>query len=232
MSIVNPNPGPAEEKQVELCPFLGMAFDSQTSLSYPSSWNVCHHTRPAGTPNLFFQQSFCFSNTHPTCPIYTRTERAPIPSGIRFPVKKAPVQKRFILSIVISAVILLFGIVGIVRVIQGLQDPNGGLSANLASSTPTATIAILPTVTLTFTITPVTPTRTTIPTQPSLTSTPTGPTIRPSDTRWPSLTPTKTSTTRPTSTPTIPKATSTLLPTRTPRPSNTPRLAPTSTKTP
>jgi hypothetical protein len=105
MTIDRSFPEIAEGDRQELCPFLGLARDSQTSLSYPSSWNVCHHTRPVGTPNLQFQQSFCFCKNHSTCPVYTRAGRAQLPSGIRLSVGKTPVQKRVILSLLIGAVV-------------------------------------------------------------------------------------------------------------------------------
>jgi len=176
-----------------MCPFIGLPQDSQTALSYPSSWNVCHHTKPAGTPNLHFQQSFCFSKNHCTCPIYTRLERYPLPSGIRFPVKKLPIQKRLILYLSIGGVVLALAIIGIVRGIEDHRNPNGSLSASLISPTPTAMAAVVLTDTIPFTATPVPPTLTALPTQ-TLTSTPTGPTAHPTDTRWPSPTRTPTPT--------------------------------------
>ncbi len=188
-----------------MCPFIGLPQDSQTALSYPSSWNVCHHTTPAGTPNLHFQQSFCFSKNHCTCPVYTRLERYPLPSGIRFPVKKPPIQKRLILYLSIGGVVLALSIIGIVRGIEDGRNPNGSLSASLMSPTPTAVAAVVLTDTIPFTATPVPPTLTALPTQ-TLTSTPTGPTARPTDTRWPSPTRTPTRTPTPTAS-SLPRAT-------------------------
>ena len=182
-----------------MCPFIGLAQDSQTSLSYPSSWNVCHHTKPAGTPNLHFQQSFCFSKNHCTCPVYTRLERYPLPTGIRFLVKKPPIQKRLILFLSIGGLVLALAIIGIVRGIQDHRNPNGSLSASLISPTPTALAAVVLTDTIPFTATTtLPPTLTALPTQ-TLTATPTGPTTHPTDTRWPSptRTPTPTATSLP-----------------------------------
>jgi len=221
MTIDKSFPDIAEGDQQEFCPFLGLAQDSQTSLSYPSSWNVCHHTRPVGTPNLNFQKSFCFSRNHSTCPVYSRSERAPLPAGIRFPVGRIPAQKRLTLTLLIGAVVLILGVVGAVWEIQDRHNHNGSLSANLPSSTPTATQSVLPTGTLPFTDTPNPLTLTAVPTQ-TLTNSPTGPTTRPTDTRWPTLTPTLTPTASPTRTPTsLPSATATFLPTWTPRPTDT-----------
>ena len=116
-----------QENQDNLCPFIGLAQDSQTSLSYPSSWNVCHHTKPLGTPNLHFQQSFCFSAVHCTCPIYARLGREPLPSGIRFQVTRPPLPKRLTFSILIGGVVALLAIMGIVRVIHDSNKHGGGL---------------------------------------------------------------------------------------------------------
>ena len=195
-----------QENQDNLCPFIGLAQDSQTSLSYPSSWNVCHHTKPLGTPNLHFQQSFCFSAVHCTCPIYARLGREPLPSGIRFQVTRPPLPKRLTFSILIGGVVALLAIMGIVRVIHDSNKHGGGLP--VASYTVSATRAILPTNTFKPSNTPpsntlVPPTLTAAPTQ-TLTSTPSGPTVHPTDTHWPSQTPTHTPTRLPTSTPTLP----------------------------
>lgn len=176
-----------------MCPFLGLAQDSQTSLSYPSSWNVCHHAKPVGTPNLNFQRSFCFSKNHCTCPVFSRLERMPLPTGIRFQFRKPPIQKRLILFLSIGGVILVLGIIGIVWGTQDRRNHNGNLPAHLVSPSPTATTAILPTDTMSFTATPVPPTLTALPTL-TLTSTPTGPTTRPTDTLWPTPTRTRTPT--------------------------------------
>ncbi len=195
-----------------MCPFLGLSQDSQTALSYPSSWNVCHHTKPAGTPNLHFQQSFCFSKNHCTCPVYTRLERYPLPSGIRFPVSKPTIQKRLILFLSIGGVILVLGIIGIAWGIQDRRNHNGSPSAQLVSPSPTVTMTILPTDTIPFTATPVPPTLTASPTL-TLTSTPTRWTTPPTDTLWPTQTRTITPTSPPTRTATsLPSATATLPP--------------------
>jgi hypothetical protein len=187
MDLNQAKPAIASATHEDLCPFIGFPQDSQTALSYPSSWNICHHTKPAGTPNLHFQLSFCFKKNHCTCPVYTRLERYPLPTGIRFPVKKPPIQKRLMLALSMGGVVLALAIVGIVRGIQDHRNPNGSVSANLISPTPTAVAAIVLTDTIPFTSTPVPPTLTAVPTL-TFTITPAGPTIHPTDTRWPSPT--------------------------------------------
>jgi hypothetical protein len=193
MSLNKAEPAVARAHQEDMCPFIGLAQDSQTSLSYPSSWNVCHHSKPAGTPNLHFQQSFCFSKNHCTCPVYTRLERYPLPTGIRFPARKPPIQNRLFLFLSIGGVVLSLAVIGIIWGIKDHRDPNGSLSANLISPTPTAVAAVVLTDTIPFTATPVPPTLTALPTQ-TLTATPTGSTTHPTDTRWPSPTRTPTPT--------------------------------------
>ena len=229
MSITKPFPGVAAENQEGSCPFLGLPEDSQTSLAYPSSWNVCHHTKPTGTPNLDFQQSFCFSGNHINCPVYSRVGRAPLPTGIRFQAGKLPIQKRAFFPALVGGILLLLGIIGIMWGIQDSHKNGGNLLAKNDSYTPSLTELILPTNTIPFTDTPVPPTLTATPTI-SLTSTPTGPTVHPTDTLWPSLTRTRTLTPLPTRTATmLPTATATLLPTSTPSPAVSP-LTPTITR--
>jgi hypothetical protein len=209
MDLNQAKPAIARASQEDLCPFIGLPEDSQTALSYPSSWNVCHHTKPAGIPNLYFQQSFCFSKNHCTCPVYTRLERYPLPTGIRLQIKKPPIQKRLVLFLSIGGVVLAFAIAGLVRVLPEWRDPNGSLSANLMSPTPIAIPAVVLTDPLPLTSTPLAatalpPTLTDIPTL-TLTGTPAGPTLHPTDTRWPSPTrsPTPTTTSLPQATATF-----------------------------
>ena len=213
MSIENSNPGTSEENQESLCPFLGLAQDSQTSLSYPSSWNVCHHSKPFATPTLFFQRSFCFSENHCTCPVYARTQREPLPPGIRLQVKKPPVQRRIVLTILLGAVLVLLGGAGTLWGLQNHSRHAGSLvvitNSPTSSPAPSATALPSPTASLADTDTPVPPSPTPLTPSPTLllTSTHAGPTTRPTDTLWPSLTPTRTRT---------PPATRTPTPTRTP----------------
>jgi hypothetical protein len=221
MSNVKSLPRNTAEDPEQVCPFLGLPEDSQTSLAYPSSWNVCHHTRPPATPNLDFQQSFCFCEDYITCPIYSRVGREPLPVAIRFPVSQPPFYKRTIFQLMIGAVLLLFGILGTLWGINDNRSHGGNPALATASSTPSITKLVLPTHTIPFTDTPVPPTLTSTPTL-TLTSTPTGSTIHPTDTLWPSLTLTPTSTSMPTHTATgLPQPTATFIPTWTPRPTDT-----------
>lgn len=209
------------ENQEEKCPFLGLTKDSQTSLSYPSSWNVCHHSKPVASPNIDSQQSFCFSENHLNCPVYNRIGRWPLPSSMRFPVSKPPVQKRVILYVLIGGVVVGLGLIGTLRGIQDRDKHAGSLPAKTLISIPSVTRVSLATDPVPSTDTPESPTLTATPTQPS-TNTPTNLSSRPTDTLWPSRTPTRTPTFTPTRPPTIlPSATSTFRPTWTPRPTDT-----------
>jgi hypothetical protein len=227
-----PLPGTTAENQEAVCPFLGLPEDPQTSLAYPSSWNVCHHARPPLSPNINFQQSFCFSENYITCPVYTRTGRGPLPTAIRFPISKLPFYKRTFFPLVVGGLLVIFGILGTLWGIQDSRNHGGNLPLITASATPSVTKVVLPTNTISFTATPVPPTKTATPTL-SLTITPTGPTVRPTDTLWPSLTrtPTPTSTVTPTAT-ALPSATGTIVPTSTLLPTDTHWLQPTPTITP
>ena len=222
MSLISFLPPHAGENRDEPCPFLGLRQDQETSLAYPSSWNVCHHTKPIGTPRLEFQQSYCFTKEHATCPIFTRSKRGPIPPAISFPVSKPPVIKRVILPILIGGIVVLLAVLGVLRLVQDRNKQNGGLSVTPGSATPSASMSASPTATFPPTDTPVLPTLTPTPVR-TTTSTlaPAGPATRPTDTLWPTQTPTRTPTATP-STPTpLPSATLKFVPTWTVRPTDT-----------
>ena len=207
-----------EGNQSQTCPYLGMQGDPQTSLSYPSSWNVCHHTRPTATPRLEFQESFCFRVEHTSCPVFIRSVRASMPSGIRFPFRRPSLIQRVILPALAGTIVVLLVVLGVLRLVQERNNQNGGQAGMPGTATPTASLADLPTGTLLLTDTPVPPTPSLTP-SPTSTSTPatTVPATRPTDTSWSTLPPTRTQTFVPTWTP---RPTETLWPSHTP--TNTP----------
>jgi hypothetical protein len=122
----------------EVCPFLGLEQDLQTSTSFPSAGNFCHRTRPYGTPNLDYQRSFCFSQNHSNCPIYTRSGRAPIPADIRFKPDKPFFGRQVILPWLIGMLVLL-GLLGGLWAIKDLVNHGGSLFGKLGSGLPSST---------------------------------------------------------------------------------------------
>ena len=184
MSLDNSFPEIAEANHQDLCPFLGLAEDSQTSLSYPSAVNFCHRSRPYGTPKLNFQQSFCFSDNHSNCPVFIRTGRAPLPADMLFEADRPLPENRGILLWLIGGIVVLLALTGVIWGIQNRYIHGGSLFSILGNSSPTASPLPLATGTALFTNTPAVAISDTATPQP------------------PSLTPTLESTSSPTQTPT------------------------------
>jgi hypothetical protein len=54
-------------------------------LGFPSEGNFCHHARPVAPIAIEHQDQFCLQNGHTACPIYQRTQLAPLPAAITAP---------------------------------------------------------------------------------------------------------------------------------------------------
>jgi len=90
------------------CPFLGLTDDPGTALSYPSSGNNCHHSRPVAPVNLMHQVNYCLNSNFAACPVYLQNQLEPLPREIG--IGKSTYHKRFHWVRIIS-------IVGIVMII-------------------------------------------------------------------------------------------------------------------
>lgn len=62
------------------CPYLGLSFDPQTALAYPSSQNLCHHVTPTAAPGAAYQGQFCLELLHTQCERYVEKSASPIPA--------------------------------------------------------------------------------------------------------------------------------------------------------
>jgi hypothetical protein len=198
MSLDNSFPEIAEANHQELCPFLGMAEDSQTSLSYPSAVNFCHRSRPYGTPKLDFQQSYCFSDNHSTCPVFTRNGRAPLPAEMLFVADRPQPENRGILLWLVGGIVVLLGLIGLIWGIQNRYVHGGSLFGILGNASPTVSTRYLTTGPALFTITPAFTISETATLQPP-SATPTlesSSSATPTPTSSPSYTPTSTRTIR------------------------------------
>ena len=51
-----------------ICPHLGVEEDARTCLSYPSTWNLCHRSKPAKAIDLEQQRKLCLTSAHTECP--------------------------------------------------------------------------------------------------------------------------------------------------------------------
>jgi len=67
------------------CPHLGREEDAQTMLAYPSSWNKCYRAKPAVSPSLIHQNTYCISSKYHLCPMLQNTKKRSLPSNLRAP---------------------------------------------------------------------------------------------------------------------------------------------------
>ncbi len=174
----------AKGKQGKVCPYLGLLEDSQTTLSYPSSSNLCYHALPIAPPNLDHQRSFCFGGRqHTLCPVFTRSLLAPLPPDIRLPENiilfGKPVEKRIILPILLACVVLFLGVVGAFWALNGHGGNGNILSEKTRTSTPSGNAIPLATDTFPYASIPVTPNIETPVTPTIATETPTGVVVSP-----------------------------------------------------
>ena len=155
-------PENVKEKQGKGCPYLGLQDDSQTSLLFPSTFNVCHHAQPLGSPNLEYQRAFCLKGRqHTSCPVFTSSELASLPPEIGGPTKKLffgrPVEKRVFLLIMLGCVVLILAVLGGLWWFNGFHGSNGTSPTGSGSLTPA--LSAIPLAADTFSVTniPITP---------------------------------------------------------------------------
>lgn len=155
-------PENAKEKQGRGCPYLGLQDDPQTSLFFPSTFNVCHHAKPLASPNLEYQRDFCLKGRqHTGCPVFTRSELAPLPPEIGAPTKKQffgrPVEKRAFLLIMLGCVVLILGGLGGFWWTNGYLGGNGASPSGSGRLTPALNVIPLAADTFSVTDAPITP---------------------------------------------------------------------------
>jgi len=119
-------------KQARVCPYLGLLEDSQTTLSFPSSSNLCYHAKPLASPNLEYQRLVCLKGRrHTLCPVFTRSEIAPLPPDISGSPANTlllgmPIEKRVLLPILLGFVVLVLGLTGLLWLISNQAGTNPG----------------------------------------------------------------------------------------------------------
>ncbi|MBX3048639.1 MAG: hypothetical protein KF885_05630 [Anaerolineales bacterium] len=67
-----------------ICPFLGMEDDPQTSFLFTSPGNFCHRLKPPKAVSIGYQGATCFdSKAFVKCPIYQKKWDGTLPEGFR-----------------------------------------------------------------------------------------------------------------------------------------------------
>ena len=155
MFNIGKSPEPAKEEQGNVCPFLGLSDDPQTSLSFPSQWNACHRTKPAFLPNLDHQRVFCLSESHVTCPIFNKRAGAALPDEVRLLGIKKPGDHKWLLWLMLL-LLVVGGAVGAWMFIGGSKNnsnqhpsvtPSQEISperSSTATETTTASVTFTP----------------------------------------------------------------------------------------
>ena len=150
-------PESGKGKQARVCHYLGLIEDSQTTLSFPSASNLCHHAKPLASPNLEYQRLVCLKGRrHTLCPVFIRSEIGPLPPDINGGqantwLSGMPIEKRFLLPFLLGFVVLVSGLTGLMWLISIQTGRNPG------SPIPTATLLPLASVTITVTAIPIIP---------------------------------------------------------------------------
>lgn len=149
------------------CPFLGLTDDEDTSISYPSEWNVCHKCHGNPSPKYIIQGELCLTLDHPKCELYSASGLAWMPFDMKNMDGAAkPIDPKAKRRLVVS--VFLMALVTLVAATWFLYGPQLNQVVNSITQ-PTSTITLVPT----FTSTPVQATSTPEIVSPTITPYPT-----------------------------------------------------------
>lgn len=84
-----------QQNSCRSCPFLGGVDDPQTALSYPSTWNKCHRSKPALSPSYNHQETYCLTGEHSTCAMQKDKSQTSLPPEIRSPLDRSELLQYF-----------------------------------------------------------------------------------------------------------------------------------------
>ncbi len=137
-----------EKSPVEICPYLGLKDDPETSISYPSVSNVCLHSINKVTPNLNYQKSVCLTKAYADCFVYLSPDEKKLPESLQdLTGQKHKKKKRMIRFGLIFLVLLLIGLAVIFRGqwsfrIEGLLMPAWQKTQQVRTYQPLPTIPL------------------------------------------------------------------------------------------
>ena len=98
------------------CQYLGLREDSTTLVGYPSTWNVCYHSKKHEIPNLNYQRSTCLGGRCRRCPLFNSEEEDWMPRSIRHRSKISLHSiSDYKYPILIVSVIIIFGLIILFR---------------------------------------------------------------------------------------------------------------------
>ena len=156
MDNLNQVPDDNERLQPTVCVYLGKAQDQSLRYGYPHPSNCCHRVRPAQNVGLYYQETICLTDKHPTCKVYASDWTGPLPEDIlgssktrhkhRLKLRYRP----FIIGLVfIIIAILIFLIAPVIT--QPAPTPTFNNNQSWLAPSVTGSVTPLPTMTLTAT---------------------------------------------------------------------------------
>jgi hypothetical protein len=146
LSMNSFNNNPDEEK---ICPFLGLPFDWQTAMDYPSQQNYCRRKRPASAPNEAHQREYCLNTSYRQCQLFAGDSPAKVADETAKPRGKIPTPAWAILALFALFVVLLAlwqitsRVLPVIGNFQGNTKPAGLAQSKAAFVPPTPSIPTL-----------------------------------------------------------------------------------------
>jgi hypothetical protein len=115
------------QEEDKTCPFLGLPYDWQTVMDYPSRQNFCRRKRPPSSPDETHQREYCLNNTFKQCSLYANESIPARPARqarvSENPLRRIPIFLWIIMGILVFSVVLLALWQIIARVIPAV-DPS------------------------------------------------------------------------------------------------------------
>jgi len=65
------------QKNENICPYIGLSSDVQTAMENPSPQNYCHKVKPSSPPSLTHQREFCLNLIYTNCRVFSTEIRKP-----------------------------------------------------------------------------------------------------------------------------------------------------------
>jgi hypothetical protein len=120
-----------EQYQLDMkrrCPFIGLSYDPDTVMSFPTHRNYCHRVKVAQSVRIDYQSTYCLSFEHRHCPVLLKKSTRSLPSEMAVQsVKKQPTTMAlsFTVVVILMAIgLLLFGGWQWTRASEWFADPD------------------------------------------------------------------------------------------------------------
>ena len=129
------------------CPYLGMVQDPATKISFASVLNYCHNSKPISVVNLSYQNNYCLTGKHTTCPVFDRDHKKPLPRELRAPqsqvLKQGKIKAQIFIVMIVASIALLLTLWSLFfrnKMVLPQTSDLDNLTAEFALNLPTATL--------------------------------------------------------------------------------------------